>query len=201
MKIKTEVGIILLAAGGSSRLGSPKQLVKIGDETLLERAIRILSVLELPMVVVLGANFSENFDLVRKLSAKMEIYRNERWEEGISTSIRSGLECLNEKYEVNSALFALADQPLIPSSHFEQMIDNFSSSTAGIIATEYLNSVGVPAIFDEKYFVELRSLISDSGAKKIIYSNFNDVLTLQCEEAGIDIDTKNDVKKLFLAKI
>lgn len=183
---------LILAAGSSSRLGRPKQLVKAHGKTLLERAAEsaIEAGLE-PVHVVLGACFDQINTSIAHLG--VHICKNEQWQEGIGSSISAGMNSVTAEKEYEGVLTMLCDQLHVNSAHLKTLINAFLKEEKGIIATEYANQPGVPALFSRKYFSLLQKLKGDEGAKKIIRRNPEDVHSILFEEAIRDIDTQEDL--------
>jgi molybdenum cofactor cytidylyltransferase len=192
---KQNVGIVILAAGASTRFGQPKQLLEFEEKSLVRRAVG--TALEsncFPVIVVLGSNFDLIKSRIRNLDC--EIVYNEKWQMGISSSIKKGLSKLLEISPNSSAvIFALCDQPFIQSEHFNKLIKKFYESNKPIIASVYDETTGVPALFSNELFPVLTSLDGDNGAQEIIKNNPESVGEIFLPEAGIDIDTKADFEK------
>lgn len=194
--INGKIGIIILAAGGSKRLGQPKQLLKFEGKTLIRRSVETaLNSKCSPIILVLGANFSEIKNEVSDL--KCEIVFNENWRSGMSSSIKIGLSKLLElSPDVSAVIVSLADQPLIKSTHFDNFIETFSRTTKPIIASFYNETVGVPALFAKDIFPVLLNLEGDKGAKTVLKNHPESVEIFFLPEAEIDIDTQADFEKL-----
>lgn len=187
------VGIILLAAGASRRLGSPKQLVDVGGVPLIRVvATRLLTLHPHAMCVVLGAAAATIESALADLP--VEIVVNQAWSEGIGASIACGIRHL-EGADVDCALIALCDQPAIPASHFRALCERFASDRCDIVATGYEGQSGVPALFGRAVFSSLASLRGDRGAKSIIVDPCWRGAAIHCAEAGIDLDTAEDLER------
>src|SRR5437762_10770370 len=119
------IGIIILAAGGSARLGSPKQLLDFEERSLIRRATETaVSCRFGPICIVLGADAERSCDEIHDLP--VEIVINDLWKNGISTSIRSGLERLVEiEPEISAVIFTLCDQPLVNSDTLVALVQTF----------------------------------------------------------------------------
>ncbi len=190
-------GIIILAAGSSSRFGSPKQNLIYQGKTLLQRAIQtaITSACCDCVVVVLGANEG---DIRPSISdQQIHILYNPSWQEGMASSISLGISEL-ERLEplTTEALLMLCDQPFVDPLLLYQLTARKAENDAGIIASEYKNTLGVPALFDKKYFPQLKELQSSEGAKKLINAYPNDLMSVPFGLGAIDIDTIEDFEKL-----
>jgi molybdenum cofactor cytidylyltransferase len=194
--VLNEIGIIVLAAGGSSRLGAAKQLLEFEGEKLLRRSIKTAGESKLgSVVVVLGAEFDEVQKNIADLST--DIVNNPNWATGMSSSIIAGLErIVSHSPSVSAAIFMLCDQPLVTSGTLQRIADVYSETNAKVVASEYNDTLGVPALFDRSLFDELRSLSGDKGAKSIINRHLNEVAKLYAPEAAIDIDTLADYERL-----
>lgn len=190
-------GIIILAAGSSSRFGSPKQNLVYQGKTLLQRAIQtaLTSASCENVLVVLGANEDEIRPNIS--DQQVNIAYNPQWEEGMASSIRLGVAEL-QKLEplTTSAILMLCDQPFVDSLLIYQLTERKAENDSGIVACEYKNTFGVPALFDKKHFRELKSLTGNEGAKKLIGLYPDDVATVPFALGAIDIDTIEDYERL-----
>jgi molybdenum cofactor cytidylyltransferase len=183
------VGGILLAAGGSRRVGQPKQLLVYEGKTLLRRAAETLvgSMCD-PVVVVLGAEFEKAKNEIEDLPIQTVL--NENWQAGMSSSIKAGLEHLLQfQPDISAVVITLCDQPNITSSHIDQLTTKFRKTSSEIVAAEYSDTVGVPALFSKKFFGELLRLEGDKGARDLIGLNNSYLSTVPMPEAAFDIDT------------
>ncbi|MFD2287638.1 NTP transferase domain-containing protein [Pedobacter petrophilus] len=189
-------GIIILAAGNSSRLGRPKQLLKFKDKTLIELTIdAALKTPFKPIVVVLGA-FADRIQ--EKLSAEIQFIINERWQEGMASGIAAGLaEILKHSPELENIMIAVSDQPFINAKVLLELQEKQFSTKKGIIASRYAQTTGTPALFNKKYFPQLLSLTGNNGAKSMLKLHDNDVETVAFALGNIDIDTENDYHNLI----
>ena len=184
-----KIASLILAAGSSSRLGRPKQLLEINGQTLLQRAIASAREVSKDIVVVLGAN--ENLIRPTLTDLPVDIVLNENWEVGMSTSIRTGISFL-EKKTTDGALIMLCDQPFVNSNLLKKLRNYFIENKYPIVASEYEGKVGVPAIFDISLFEKLKKLQGKSGAKKLIMSHLDQTLKVVFEKGKFDIDTEED---------
>lgn len=189
--------IVILAAGNSSRLGQPKQLLKYKGRTLLQIAIDAADHCEaVAKILVLGANAEEIQNKIELKSVILTI--NQYWELGMSKSLEVVInKLLKEKPFIDQILVLLSDQPYISSSLLKEIIVTQASSGKGIVACKYEDTLGVPVLFDKKYFEELIDLSGQKGAKKLIYEHNDDLATVFFPEGKIDIDTKGDYDRLL----
>ncbi len=189
----TNIAILLLAAGGSTRFGSPKQLLPYKGKPLIQHlAETALHSKASATYVVLGAATEKIRPVLSGLSA--QIILNDQWQEGIGSSIRVGINTFSK--EVDAALIMLCDQPLATSEILNRIIEAHQTSTKPIIASEYANTLGVPALFAKSLFPELLNLQGDRGAKQIIQSYSNDVASVPFPGGAVDINTVDDLKLL-----
>lgn len=182
-------------------MGTPKQLLKWGNTTLLGNAIETalkLSVKE--MIVVLGANYNA---IKKELGHyPITILNNEDWQKGLGKSLAFGVEYItSSKQKVDGILVTLADQPLINAEFLNKLIDEFNKKEHPIIATSYKNKkYGVPVIFDKIYFEELLALNDDYGAKHLLKKNKSLAKILIPELENLDLDLKADYESLYKEK-
>jgi len=191
------VGIIILAAGSSSRMGQPKQLLPYDGESLVRRSARfgLLSGC-FPVTVVLGANSA----LVRTEVEDLPVFtvQNPDWEGGMASSIKTGLtEVLAVLPTVSAVIVALCDQPLITPAFLHGLTEVFAREQKAVIATRYANTTGVPALFACDLFGELLEIAGQAGAKKLIAAQPGRVYSVPCPEAALDVDTPEDYLKLI----
>jgi molybdenum cofactor cytidylyltransferase len=187
-------GIIILAAGSSSRLGSPKQNLLYQNETLLQRSIKsALATCCRPVIIILGANAEIIRPTIENLP--VNIIYNENWQDGMSSSIRLGIRELQKTLiRVNSVILMLCDQPFVDSKLLTQLIP--SNSAKSITACAYKRGIGPPAYFDGFYFPELLLLKGNDGAKNLILKYEANVTTIPFNLGNVDIDTEEDFKNL-----
>jgi molybdenum cofactor cytidylyltransferase len=189
-------GVIILAAGNSSRLGRPKQLLPYRGKTLLTHVVAEALAAELwPVVVVTGAFHIEVGDSL--CGQSVEIVFNPAWETGMASGIVAGLSNMLLLYpEVESVIIAVCDQPFISSALLLQLVSTHDASGKGIIACAYADSVGTPVLFGCAYFDRLLALSGSEGAKKLLKQYPDDLATIAFPDGHIDIDTGDDAKKL-----
>jgi molybdenum cofactor cytidylyltransferase len=190
-----EVGGLLLAAGGSTRFGSPKQLAEFEAETLIRRAAESVCGSGCAIVVaVLGAAADESRHQLSDLD--LVTVENKDWQSGMSSTIRIGLSKLIEiEPQLDAVLITLVDQPKVTASHLGRFVAAFIEGGALIIAAEYSGTTGVPALFARPLFDELLQLEGDQGARSIIRKRSNNT-TIPLDEAATDIDSLADLEDL-----
>lgn len=205
------VGLIILAAGGSSRMGTPKQLLAhgktdelgtlappaSGQETLLTHALSAaLQSCCYPVLVVLGAKAG----LIRPMLPESDAYiiENPNWSDGLSSSLRLGIDTLNEKFaETEAAVIVTCDQPFLSNNVIDQLVAQFEHSAKPIVAARYADdTLGVPALFSRSLFADLCALQGDIGARQIIRNHPNLVAVVEFPEGALDIDTPADYQAM-----
>lgn len=196
-QFRNKTGIIILAAGNSSRLGRPKQLLEYKESTLLKNAIsEALKVEDSFLIIVTGSNH----DLIEKELNLLEITfsYNPEWGMGMSSSIVKGIsDLLLLNPDCEQCILAVCDQPFVTNSVFENLIGESKRKNKGIAASAYSETLGTPVLFHKKYFKELLELKGQEGAKKLIKKHAEDVVSVSFEKGNIDIDTEEDYSKLI----
>lgn len=191
-----QVGIILLAAGASLRLGKPKQLLPYKGQTLLRNSLdeALASNAQL-VVVVLGANA----DIIQKEITTDEVHVaiNADWQEGMTSSIRTGIKAINEiNPAIEGIILSVCDQPFINTALLNNLITTHKKTNKGIVACIYENTFGPPVFFHQLFFSELLRLKGDAGARSIVQQHIGDVEAVPFPEGAFDIDTNDDYEKI-----
>ncbi|MDD5581316.1 MAG: nucleotidyltransferase family protein [Methylobacter sp.] len=181
---------IILAAGASRRLGTPKQLLQWRGRYLLSHAVACAgSVLAERIIVVLGAE-SERIQAAVNLTAITTVV-NSAWQDGMSTSIHSGIAALPDSAE--AALILLCDQPLIGAKHLHSLVKAWQSDPDRIAASWYSSDIGAPALFPAAFFEKLFKLDGDRGARRVLTELGTSVSRVPLlPEAALDIDRSED---------
>jgi len=188
----TRIPAMVLAAGQASRMGRAKQLLRVGDSTLLQLAVeRARMVTGLPPIVVTGARHElMETDLATQ---NVQFVHNPEWKTGMGSSIAAGVRELRYWHPAASGcLITLVDQPLISIPILEGFIHAFHNQESQIVVAAYQGTQGVPAIFSRTYFAELEALHTGGGAKHLIQKHQSQVCAMECPEASLDIDTPDD---------
>jgi molybdenum cofactor cytidylyltransferase len=191
---KAVVSAIVLAAGESRRMGFPKQFLKIGQSTILEKTVdNFLTSEAIEVIVVLGHKADEAAKLLadRRVIAVV----NSNYEQGISSSITAGLQFI--KSDSTGIMFALADQPFIDSKTINLLIEEFFQHPTRIVVPFYQGKRGNPTIFPRKYKKEFLSLHGDVGGREIQQQHPKDVLQVEVANRGViaDLDTLEDYNR------
>ena len=193
----SKIGLILLAAGASHRMEKiQKQLLEFRGKTLLRHAAETaLASRCQPVCIVLGANAEKLRTEIVDLP--IEITFNQNWQTGLSSSLQAGLQKLLEiEPEIAAVCVMLADQPLVTSTIINKLTEVFERGKNPLVICQYAETAGVPVILAPILFDEIRELMGDAGAKKIIRKHFALAAKLFVPEAALDVDTWEDYERL-----
>lgn len=186
-------GVIILAAGGSVRMGRPKQNLVYKGKTLLQHAIDTALESDCgPIVVVLGANAAEI-----TISQGIEVLHNPDWQSGMASSISLAVEHFEKHHEVDNLVIMLCDQPFVSSSLLNLLVQKQKEGGASIVCCNYTGVDGVPAVFNRTVFGELKELTGQAGAKQMLVRHQDSLERVAFDEGWIDIDTQADYEKLL----
>ena len=189
-----KLSTLILAAGNSSRLGSPKQLIEFEGQTLIERITETALSISEEVLIVLGGNSELILPKLERFNNVISTIYNPDWKEGMGTSIRIGVEKLAENSDL--IIILLADQPFISKVLLQNMLQSYAKTQNPIVSCIYSNTLGVPILFDKSVFFELLKLNGDKGAKSFLHLYKNRISTIDFPEAIVDIDTLEDVENL-----
>ena len=193
---ESTIAIIILAAGASTRMGKPKQLLPYQGCSLLRHTIEtaMASVCK-PVVVVLGANAQQIYSEVKQPS--VTVVENPDWNLGMGSSIRRGILSLGTCYEtIDAAVITVCDQPFISTEVINHIVAAYHATGKPIVACKYADTLGVPVLFKHRFFSELATLDETVGAKKLINKYYNEVCSIPFPLGVIDIDTPRDYQQL-----
>ncbi len=183
---------LILAAGSSSRMGQPKQMLDINGEKLLVRTARATLEAGLKNVMVVIGHEEEGH---RKILAGLPLEKiyNPSWKKGMGSSLKRGLaHLLSNHPSVDAVIILVCDQPMLSGDVILSLIRQYEQTRKPIVASRYSNMPGVPVLFDQTYFRKLSMIADDEGAKKIILQHPSDVVTVDFPGGDIDLDTMED---------
>lgn len=191
------VGAVILAAGSSSRMGRPKQLLRFGGESLLRRAaLAALGAWCDPVVVVTGAHAAQARGELRGLNVR-EV-ENLGWESGMSSSVRAGVGALLETHaDAGAVVLMLCDQPLVTAEVIAALVAAHRATGRAVVASRYAESFGVPALFARPLFGELSRLEGGAGAKQVIGRHAPSAHFVPFPGGEVDVDTPEDFSRLL----
>lgn len=190
------IGVILLAAGNSSRLGRPKQLLDYEGRTLLQHSIQVAVESNAnPVVVVVGAKAET---IKHEIQGKeIKVVENEEWEEGMASSIRCGIQAFSQLTPgAEGTILMVCDQPFVTASLLNELITAHQKTGKPIVACGYENTFGPPVFFHHSVFQELLSLQGDIGARAILSQHSDDVEIIPFPKGNFDVDTEADYERI-----
>jgi molybdenum cofactor cytidylyltransferase len=189
-------GVVLLAAGASTRMGSPKQLLEVGGQPLILRAVEAaLASAAWPVVVVLGAHAGQ----IRPLLARHPVLvtENPAWAEGMASSLRAGLGTIQTFSRVlDGALVAVTDQPAFSAAAVARLVAAQRETGRSIAAARYAGRLGVPVLFGREHFAALGALTGEEGARHFLTIHAGDAAEVELPDLALDLDTPEDVAVL-----
>ncbi len=179
-----KIAAIILAAGGSTRFGRPKQLLELEGETLVHRACRVAREAGCdPVVLVLGPH--ARLILEAGLPDKTTVLENPRWQEGMGCSLALGAARLKDE---DAVIVMLADQPGVTTETIGRLMTRFGQGNASILLCDHQDSPGPPALFAAQHFRELAALTGDEGGRSLVRKHPGALATVPAPEAGWDMD-------------
>ncbi len=190
------ISAVLLAAGESKRMGQPKQLLPLGNKTLVEHALDNLLASRVGEVILVTGNQAEN--VVKKVGTRpVKVILNPDYRQGMSTSLKQGMTSIDK--DAAAVMVVLADQPFIDAALINRLIDEFTRRSKGIIVPVFKGKRGHPIIFAIKYRNELLELQGDAGAKSLLERHPGDVLEVPVASEHIHVDI-DDMESYELQK-
>ena len=186
------LGVVVLAAGASTRFGSAKQLAAIAGVPMLQRVVeRALAVVDQSVTVVLGAQAQIIAATLSHLPVSIVICQD--WSEGMAASIRTGIRRLPG--HCDAALLLLADQAAVSSVDLRRLVETWRGNPQAVVAAQYNEGCGVPAIFPRDQFPQLLALRGTHGARSLLRQCAVTLLTVPMPNAALDIDTPADLER------
>jgi molybdenum cofactor cytidylyltransferase len=177
------LGAVILAAGESRRMGSPKALLPYNDQTFLEHLIEITRHPKISAQrVVLGAG-AEHISNVAGIESSMTVL-NPDWEKGQLSSMQAAIRAFAST-PMDGLLFCLVDHPLITSALVNELIEKFYRNGKQIVVPTYKGRRGHPVIFSTMLFDELLAAPHETGARAVVWNHAGDVEEVPTEEQGI----------------
>lgn len=191
---------VILAAGASTRMGRPKQLLPYGNYSFLSHTAAVAVASDCCSIgVVLGAHAEQIRHEVSHLP--VQIVRNLQWADGMSTSIQAGITALSTRpQKLEAAILMLCDQPFVTVQLINQLIQTYQMTGKLIVASEYAETLGVPVLFSSSLFPELMALGGNDGAKQVIQQHRHQASAIPFPDGAIDIDTPKDYERLLLSQ-
>jgi molybdenum cofactor cytidylyltransferase len=197
----SRIALILLAAGGSTRMGVCKQLLPFRGQPLVRHAANTALATNLPVTVVLGDQAHACRDALAGLD--LAIVTNPVWKRGMGGSLRAGIEnALARDPTISAILIHLSDQPFVTSENLRALVEAHHHTQRPLIAAEYNNTIGPPALVAEPYLTQLRHSTHDQGGAKPLLNTAppRDLHKIPLPQAQIDLDTPEDYNTLQAEK-
>jgi molybdenum cofactor cytidylyltransferase len=191
----SRIGAVILAAGMSSRMGEAKQLLRLGENTLLGQVVEIVRGSRVDEIVLVLGHAAETIKESIAIQ-NLRVVINEAYRQGMGSSLRTGLAALPP--EVDAALIVLADQPFIRPATLNRLIDQYEQSGAQIVIPIFKGFRGNPILLDRSVFPEVMALTGDIGCRAIFGNHLEGIVKVPVEDIGIllDLDSKNDFERL-----
>jgi len=188
-----KIAAIVLAAGPSSRMGEPKQMLMVDGEPLLLKTVKtVQAVFGQHVVVVLGANETEHDGLLKPTA--VETLYNADWPKGMGASLKAGLSHLLRSSHYDAIVVLDCDQPYLTPVHVQRLLSHHEQTKSKIVASRYADTSGVPALFSHTLFDDLLALGAEEGAKKLIGRYADEVETIPFTHGEVDLDTPEQYK-------
>lgn len=185
-----KIGVIILAAGGSSRMGQPKQLLRYGGQSLIRRAAETAIESRWNRTVVVIGNEARQMR-AELAGLPVSVIENENWRIGMSSSIRAGMAELSND-DLDAVIVMLCDQPLVTAEILNDLLFTHFKTGQPIVASSYGDIEGAPAFFTRELFAELHSLTGDEGARRVISKHPELVATIEFQQGALDVDTPHE---------
>jgi molybdenum cofactor cytidylyltransferase len=187
---------VLLAAGGSRRFGTPKQLARYRGRSLLARAVQAArgALPRAPLIVVVGAEALRVRLALRRTQCGARVAANPDWQLGMATSLRAGLAAVPRS--ARAALVVLVDQPRVDAAALQRLIMAWRRRPGVPAAARYAGHTGVPALLPRRRWRALRALRGDEGARRVLRDGR--VTPVEMPEAALDVDTPADLQRYTL---
>ncbi|MEI6945616.1 nucleotidyltransferase family protein [Paraflavisolibacter sp. H34] len=189
-------GVVLLAAGRSSRLGRPKQLLPYKGKSLLRHSLQVACATSAQTVVVVVGAAAAAVQQEGE-GSRAQVVVNEAWQEGMAASIRQGIrELLRIQPGAEGVILMVCDQPFVTTALLHDILKTHQQTGQLMVASGYGNTAGPPVFFHQTLFSELLQLQGDTGARSLIRQHARDVEVVAFPEGHLDIDTEEDYQKL-----
>jgi molybdenum cofactor cytidylyltransferase len=194
---KNQIAAIILAAGASTRMGTPKQLLPWQGQSLLRSITETAIAAHChPIIVVLGAYSAQIKPELCNLP--VQVVDNPEWQTGMGSSISKGVQALlNQNIIIDATILLLCDQPLVSQHTIQQMKSIYEATNQSIVASTYENTVGAPVLFQAKLFPELANLHQLEGAKTVIQRHIGSVAMFDFPQGAIDLDSPQEYQLML----
>ncbi len=193
-RVEAPVAGIVLAAGGSERMGEPKQLLPIDGQPMVRRVVDVVCGAGLDQVVVVTGAYAGQVSQAL-VGLPVEFVTNEAWPEGMSASLRRGLGALRP--EIQASIIVLADQPTLTSDVLSALVARYRATGAPIVAPVWQGRRGNPVLFDRRLFAALLAVEGDQGGRVLLTRYAAQVEQVEVDGAAVlfDVDTLQDYEE------
>jgi molybdenum cofactor cytidylyltransferase len=184
---------VLLAAGESRRMGYPKPLLRVGNESFLSQSAKSMLAVLSRLIIVLGAH-AERIRPAIPIDSRIVMVENSRWQAGQLSSLKAGLGAIGP--QADGVLVHLADHPLVRRSTFERVIAEFATGHGAIVIARHAGKRGHPVIFARSVLDELLDAPEDQGARAVVNRDPSRVVYIDLDDPGVnlDLDTPADLE-------
>jgi len=197
-KANARVSAVVLAAGNSTRMGEPKQLLRLGGRTVLERTLENVCAAGVDEVVLVLGAFAEKIrqELPTNLFDGLKVVVNRDYEQGMARSLREGLAAVIP--QMDAVLIVLADQPFVRPQTIGRIIERYRQSDAEIVIPFYEGKRGNPVLLDRSVFAEAMALQGDVGFRALFGRHVAGIVEVDVADEGVllDIDSRDDYERL-----
>jgi molybdenum cofactor cytidylyltransferase len=183
---------IVLAAGESTRMGRPKQLMQVGQTTMLNRVVDAALASKLDAVYVVLGHLADEVGASLRDPSRVSIVRNADYKDGLGSSVRAGVAALPE--EADAAMFLLADQPFLSAGLLDQLIAR--ATPGNIVAPSLAGERKNPTVFGRAFFPELLHVAGDFGGRTVIQAHLEALELVELAGDYGDFDTPEDAARL-----
>lgn len=184
------VSAVILAAGGSTRMGVQKLLLPLVHEPIVRRTVRQVCDAGFDdVLVIVGNEWEKVLAALEGLPVRYAV--NAEFETGMGSSFRTAVEHLGDSA---AAMFALADQPFVTANEYREILDTYRRHAPGIVSVRYGKVMAPPHLFTREFFPELAQL--QHGARSVLERHRDRTIVLQFPpELLLDIDTPEDYER------
>jgi molybdenum cofactor cytidylyltransferase len=190
--------VVLLAAGASSRLGQPKQLLQIDGVSLLRRAaVAALATQPFEAWAILGAEAERCAIELDGLAVQTQLFAD--WQQGMGASLACGLRALTPS--IDGVLVVLCDQPALSVAHLQQLVTRWSERPESAVASAYADVLGVPAVLPRAWFADLENLRGDRGARDLLRERHDRVIPIPAPSLQHDIDEPQEARHWTMVEV
>lgn len=195
------IGVVILAAGESKRMGVPKQILPIFGVPMLKYFVdEVLDTEAHPVTVVVGANKTKIVPLLENIP--IGIIDNPEWQKGMGSSIKMGLVgsyLITKGFD--GLIFMTSDMPFVNSAMINKLIETareFPEKT--IIASKYSGTLGIPVLYKKERFEDILDMKAEHGAKQFFNKYPEEIVTVDFDLGAVDLDTKEDYYNFLQSK-